>query len=269
MKGIQRTIRDVWSAAVCLFSAFAESCRAGTRNKEGSSRGCITSLCLHDKHDENLMEVRKDAQGYICYMWWNLRWRHVLYLKVPLFWSHRRTSVALHSQWMYWKIYLFQFYFKYLWTKSESPILKLFLFLPSPCATLFNEKPYFFHFLQLHWLSIQCGMQRVPLFVCEGNSCTQIHTHSNAINTEDHQKISSVFFIFMSLNHSSELFCDKLCCLFRWRKVVCLTGWVRRNAKDKRWESHTFLQFLFSFVLCALLGKIYQAMGEYGYPLSV
>ncbi len=32
---------------VCLFSVFAEGCRADTREKEGSSRSSITSLCLY------------------------------------------------------------------------------------------------------------------------------------------------------------------------------------------------------------------------------
>lgn len=58
---------------VCLFSVFAEGCRADTREREGSSRSSITSLLLFiPKQDEKLVEVTKyGLSGYLtaCVIW--------------------------------------------------------------------------------------------------------------------------------------------------------------------------------------------------------
>lgn len=46
---VRKKTPEEMSGLVCLFSVFAEGCRAGTREKEGSVRSDISSLCRSAK----------------------------------------------------------------------------------------------------------------------------------------------------------------------------------------------------------------------------
>lgn len=76
---------------------------------------------------------------------------------------HRRfpfNCVPL-AKWGFW-----QSFFRALWIKQRISTLCHFI----------QWRSSFSHFLQqLHWLSIQCGMQSAPFFVCEDNSRAQTH----------------------------------------------------------------------------------------------
>lgn len=68
-------------------------------------------------------------------------------------------------------------------------------------------------------------------------------THSNTVTAKKpyEREVSVVKRLRLCMwnaLHSFFLFPHKLSCLFfRWRKAVCLTRWVKSNARDKRWRS--------------------------------